>query len=52
MSIDYTDLNKHGPKDPFGLSRVDKVVDQRPDANFFPFLTALWLSPDLFKSGR
>jgi hypothetical protein len=23
MCIDYTDLNKHGPKDPFPLPRID-----------------------------
>jgi hypothetical protein len=23
MCVDYTDLNKHCPKDPFGLPRID-----------------------------
>jgi hypothetical protein len=27
MCIDYTDLNKHCPKDPFGLPRIDQVID-------------------------
>jgi hypothetical protein len=27
MSVDYTDLNKHCPKDHFGLPRIDQVVD-------------------------
>jgi hypothetical protein len=27
MCVDYTDLNKHCPKDPFGLPRIDQVVD-------------------------
>jgi hypothetical protein len=27
MCIDYTDLNKHCPKDPFPLPRIDQVVD-------------------------
>jgi hypothetical protein len=27
MCIDYIDLNKHFPKDPFPLPRIDKVVD-------------------------
>ena len=27
MCIDYTDLNKHCPKDPFGLPRIDEVVN-------------------------
>jgi hypothetical protein len=27
MCVDYTDLNKHCSKDPFGLPRIDQVVD-------------------------
>ena len=27
MCIDFTDLNKHCSKDPFGLPRIDEVVD-------------------------
>ena len=27
MCVDYTDLNRHCPKDPFGLPRIDEVVD-------------------------
>jgi hypothetical protein len=27
MCVDYTDLNKHCPKDPFGLPRTDQVID-------------------------
>jgi hypothetical protein len=27
MYVDYTDLNKHYPKDPFGLPRIDQVID-------------------------
>jgi hypothetical protein len=27
MFVDYTDLNKHCPKDYFGLPRIDQVVD-------------------------
>ena len=27
MCIDYTDLNKHCPKDPFGLPRINQVID-------------------------
>jgi len=26
MCVDYTDLNKHYPKDPFGLPRTKEVV--------------------------
>jgi hypothetical protein len=27
MNVDYTDLNKHCPKDPFALPRIDQVID-------------------------
>jgi hypothetical protein len=27
MCVDYTDLNKHYPKDPFGLPWTDQVID-------------------------
>jgi hypothetical protein len=27
MCVDYTDLNKHYPNDPFPLPRIDQVVD-------------------------
>jgi ABC-type Co2+ transport system permease subunit len=27
MCVDYTDLNKHCPKDPFALPRIDQVID-------------------------
>jgi hypothetical protein len=27
MCVDYTDLNKNFPKDPFGLPRIDQVID-------------------------
>ncbi|CAN6333573.1 unnamed protein product [Urochloa humidicola] len=27
MCVDYTDLNKHCKQDPFGLPRIDEVVD-------------------------
>jgi hypothetical protein len=30
MCVDYTDLNKHCPKDPFGLPRIDQVIDSDP----------------------
>jgi hypothetical protein len=26
MCVDYTDLNKHCPKDPFGFPHIDEVV--------------------------
>jgi hypothetical protein len=27
MCVDYTDLKKHCPKDPFGLLQIDQVID-------------------------
>ena len=29
MCVDYTDLDKHWPKDPFGLPRIDQVIDYK-----------------------
>jgi hypothetical protein len=36
--VDYTDLNKHCPKDPFGLPRIDKVVDSTASYELMYFL--------------
>ena len=38
MCVDYTDLNKHCPKDPFGLPRIDKVVDSTAGYELLSFL--------------
>lgn len=38
MCVDYTDLNKHCPKDPFGLPRIDQVVDSTAGCSMFSFL--------------
>ena len=38
MCVDYTDLNKHCPKDPFGLPRIDEVVDSTVDCKLLSFL--------------
>jgi len=38
MCVDYTDLNKHCPKDPFGLPRIDEVVDSTADCKLLSFL--------------
>ena len=38
MCDDYTDLNKHCPKDPFGLPRIDEVVDSTTDCELLSFL--------------
>ena len=38
MCVDYTDLNKHYPKDPFGLPRIDEVVDSTTACELLSFL--------------
>jgi hypothetical protein len=38
MCVDYTDLNKHCPKDPFGLSRIDQVIDSTAGCDLLCFL--------------
>jgi hypothetical protein len=38
MCVDYTDLNKHCPKDPFGLSRLDQVIDSTAGCDLLCFL--------------
>jgi hypothetical protein len=38
MCVDYTDLNKHDPKDPFGLPRIDQVIHSMADCDLLCFL--------------
>jgi hypothetical protein len=38
MCIDYTDLNRHYPKDPFPLPRIDQVVDSTAGSVLLCFL--------------
>jgi hypothetical protein len=38
MCVDYTDLNKHCPKDPFRLPRIDQVVDSTAGCFVLSFL--------------
>jgi hypothetical protein len=38
MCVDYTDLNKHCPKDPVGLPQVDQVIDSMADCDLLCFL--------------
>jgi len=38
MCVDYTDLNKHYPKDPFPLPRIDQVVDSTAGCTLLSFL--------------
>lgn len=38
MCVEYTDLNKHYPKDPFGLPTLDQVVDSIAGCSMLFFL--------------
>jgi hypothetical protein len=38
MCVDYTDLNKACKKDPFGLPRIDQVVDSMAGLSLLCFL--------------
>jgi hypothetical protein len=38
MSVDYTDLNKHCPKDTFWLPRIDQVIDSTAGCDLLCFL--------------
>jgi hypothetical protein len=38
MCVDYTDLNKHCPKDPFGLPRIDQLIDSTTGCDLLCFL--------------
>jgi hypothetical protein len=38
MCVDYTDLNKHCPKDPFWLLRIDQVIDSTVGCDLLCFL--------------
>ena len=38
MCVDYTDLNKHCPKDPFGLPHIDQVIDSTTGCVLLSFL--------------
>jgi alpha-N-acetylglucosamine transferase len=38
MCVDYTDINKHCPKDPFGLPQIDEVVDYTTGYELLSFL--------------
>lgn len=40
MCIDYSGLNKHCPKDPFPLRRIDQVIDSTAGAELLCFLDA------------
>jgi hypothetical protein len=41
MWVNYTDFNKHCPKDPFGLPRIDQVVDSTIGCSMLSFLDCI-----------
>jgi hypothetical protein len=38
MCVDYTDLNKHCPKDPFRFLRIDQIIDSTAGCDLLCFL--------------
>jgi hypothetical protein len=40
MCIDYTNLNKACPKDPYPLPRIDQIVDSTSGCDLLSFLDA------------
>jgi hypothetical protein len=38
MCVDYTDPNKHCPKDPFALPQIDQVIDSTAGCDLLCFL--------------
>ena len=38
MCVDYTDPNKHCPKDPFGLPRIEQIIDSTAGCVLLSFL--------------
>src|SRR4051812_42928598 len=40
MCIDYTDLNKACPKDPFALPTIDKIIDSTAECELLCILEA------------
>jgi hypothetical protein len=38
MCVDYIYLNKHCPKDPFGLPRIDQIIDSTAGSALLSFL--------------
>ena len=40
MCVDYTDLNKACPKDPFGLPHIDQVMNSTAGCELLSFLDA------------
>jgi hypothetical protein len=52
MCVDYTDLNKHCPNDPFGLPQIDQIVDSTVGSALLSFLDCFRISSDCIKGRR
>lgn len=52
MCVDFADLNKHCPKDPYPLPRIDKLVDIATGCEVMSMLDCflgyhqIWLNPE------
>jgi hypothetical protein len=52
MCIDFTNLNKHCPKDPYPLPMIDKLVDTAAGCKVISLLDCfsgyhqIWLNPE------
>jgi hypothetical protein len=42
VCVDYTSLNKHCPKDPFPLPRIDQIIDSAEGCTRLSFVDAYW----------
>jgi hypothetical protein len=53
MCVNYTDLKKHCPKDPFGLPRVDQVIDSTAGCDLLCFIDCYsGYPPDCYQGRR
>ena len=50
LCIDFTDLNKACPKDPFPLPRIDQIVDSTSGCDLLSFLDAYSRYHQIFMS--
>ena len=50
LCIDYTDINKACPKDPFPLPCIDKIVDSTAGCDLLSFLQIFMMKEDKEKT--
>ena len=50
LCIDFTDLNKACPKDPFPLPRIDQIVDSTSGCDLLSFLEEYSIYHQIFMS--